>query len=216
MNHSAFRYAGSARWVLLVLVMISMLALAGCKDDAPYPLELTKIQTQVYGLDFRTLPDEGLIDQHGEPFSFEAFLADGKPVMMTEIYTNCPVPTMCPMLMSKLSRAQKKVEADGVDPDDFRVLVLSMDPINDTPDAMLKYASAHNLKMTNATLVTGNKKTLDAIMKQLEVGIRQTPDGELMHSMRTYIVGKDGTVTNGFRQSGWQPEQLATRLKEQL
>lgn len=172
--------------------------------------------TQVIGLDFKTLPDEGLVDQNGEAFSFERFLADAKPVMMTEIYTRCPMPEMCPMLMSKMARAQALLQEQGVELADFRVLVFSMDPENDSPEAMLKYAEAHGLKMDNATLVTGNKASLDAIMKALEVGIRIAPDGELLHSMRTYIVGPQGTVTTGFRQAGWQPEELATRLKAQL
>lgn len=217
MKNMGSRYAGLSRRVLLALMMLAMLSLyAGCKDRGPYPLELTPMLTQVLGLDFKTLPDEGLVDQAGEAFSFESFLADGKPVMMTEIYTNCPMPDMCPMLMSKMSRAQKLIEADGVKSDDFRVLILSMDPENDSPEAMLRYAEAHDLKMDNVTLVTGNKASLDAIMKALEVGIRMAPDGELMHSMRTYVVGADGKVTAGFRQSGWQPEELATRLREQL
>src|SRR5690554_7638571 len=111
MNNLSSRYARPRRKMLRALLIFgTLLLLAGCKDKAPYPLELTPMLTQVIGFDFKTLPDEGLVDQNGEAFSFEDFLADGKPVMMTEIYTRCPMPDMCPMLMSKMARAQILLE----------------------------------------------------------------------------------------------------------
>lgn len=209
--------AGLRRRVLLALVMLATLLLfAGCEDKGPYPLELSDYQTAVLGLDFKTLPARGLVDQKGEAFSFANYWADGKPVMMTEIYTNCPMPDMCPMLMTKVARAQTILAEQGVKPQDYRVLILSMDPENDPPEAMLSYAQVHGLRMENVTLVTGNKQTLDAVMKKLEVGIRMAPDGELIHSMRTYVMDAEGKIAAGFRQSGWKPEELATRLKGQL
>jgi protein SCO1/2 len=200
-----------------VAAAVCVTVAGGCKSDEPYKLELTPVQTRVLGMDFSALPDEGLIDQDGDAFSFESLFKSGKkPAVVTEIYTSCPMPDMCPMLMSKVARAQSQLTEQGVALGDYSIIVLSLDPARDTPEAMRKYAEAHGIELANAHLVTGDKATLDRIMKAMEVGIRQLPDGTFMHSMRTYVVGADGKVKNGFRQSGWNPEHLAERLKAQI
>lgn len=201
----------------LGLLLVGLLWVAGCKGEEPFPLELSEEQTMTLGLDFKTLPDEGLVDQEGEAFSFEELFGDKKmPTIMTEIYTSCPEPDMCPMLMSKTARAQAILAEQGVEPDKYRVLVMSLDPVRDTPEAMARYGQAHGLEGENVHLVTGARDTIDEVMKKLEVGVRQAPDGTFMHSMRTYVLGPDGKITHGFRQAEWAPEHLATRLKSQL
>lgn len=207
----------SCRLGLFVTVALLAALWAGCKAEEPYPLELTQGQTQVLGLNFMALPTDGLVDQNGAAVSFEQIFASGKkPAMMTEIYTSCPEPDMCPMLMSKMARAVAQLSEQGVPAQSYQVIVMSLDPVRDTPDKMRHYADAHGISLENLHLITGDKATIDAVMKKLEVGIRQAPDGTFMHSMRTYVVGGDGRVTHGFRQAGWEPEHLAQRLKSQL
>lgn len=203
-------------WLYAALALLAALW-SGCKVEEPYPLELTPTQTQVLGLNFMALPEDGLVDQNGAPVSFEKIFANGKkPALMTEIYTSCPEPDMCPMLMSKMARAVAHLTEQGVAPHSYQLIIMSLDPARDTPDKMQHYADAHGISSENLHLITGDKATIEAVMKKLEVGIRQAPDGTFMHSMRTYVVGGDGRVTHGFRQSGWEPAHLAKRLKSQL
>lgn len=133
---------------LLSAVFISaMLGVVGCDRGGLEPpsesdakeFELTARQTQVYGKQLKTLPDEGLKRQGGEPFSFDDL--EGTPVLLSAVYTNCPKEKMCPLLTSKVGKTQQQLlDESEIGPGDFRVVLFSFDPERDTPDALKSYA----------------------------------------------------------------------------
>ncbi len=208
-THAHYRTLAAA----LVVAVALAAALAGCdKHSKPYELELTHKLTDVLGKDFTKLPDKGLVDQNGKPFTFAQ--TKGKPVLVTSIYTRCPMPNMCPLITSKVARVQTKLADDGVSTDKYSVVLLSFDPAHDTPQIMTDYAKEHGVKLDNSWLITGNKTTLKRDMDRLEVIPTRQKDGTIMHNMRTYVIGADGKIATGFRQSRWQPAHVAQRIEE--
>lgn len=73
-----------------------------------------------------------LVDQDGRRVSLDTYR--GRPVLLFFGYTKCP--DVCPTTLNKLSVAMKDA---GGDAEDIRVLLITVDPANDTPGALKKY-----------------------------------------------------------------------------
>ena len=73
-----------------------------------------------------------LVDQDGRHVSLDSYR--GKPVLLFFGYTKCP--DVCPTTLNKLTKAMKDA---GGDAGDIQVLLITLDPANDTPGTLKKY-----------------------------------------------------------------------------
>lgn len=73
-----------------------------------------------------------LVDQDGRPVSLDSYR--GHPVLLFFGYTRCP--DVCPTTLAKLTRAMRDA---GGDADDVRILLITVDPANDTPGVLRGY-----------------------------------------------------------------------------
>lgn len=203
----------------IVLSLILILG-AGCDRktgpasplESKKPNELAPAQSTVFGTKLSELPDEGLVDQSGEPFSFDDL--SGKPTIISTIYTSCPMPKMCPLLTSNLGKVQQKLREELDAPADaYRFVLVSFDPENDTPKMMRDYVTERGWSLDNAVLVTGDPETTDALMTKLGIATKREKDDTITHNMRTYLAGSDGTIQYGFRKSGWNPDDVVARFR---
>ena len=98
------------------------------------------------------LPNEELIDQHGEKFH----LADlrGKPLFLAFVYSRCPMPEMCPMTMNLIKSLLKTAKMQGHEKD-LRVLIMTLDPENDTPPVLKAMADRFAMNDSAVRLATG-------------------------------------------------------------
>ena len=81
-----------------------------------------------------TLPDFALLDQDGAPADKTVF--EGQWDVVFFGFTNCP--DICPATMTVLGQARRQLEAQGQQPLP-RVVLVSVDPERDTPEAMARY-----------------------------------------------------------------------------
>ena len=80
------------------------------------------------------LPDFALLDHDGEPVDRTVF--EGQWDVVFFGFTNCP--DICPATMTMLGQARRELEAQGREPLP-RVVLVSVDPERDTPEAMARY-----------------------------------------------------------------------------
>ena len=73
-----------------------------------------------------------LVDQDGRPVSLDSYR--GHPVLLFFGYTRCP--DVCPTTLTKLTKAMKDA---GGNADDIRILLITVDPANDTPGTLRDY-----------------------------------------------------------------------------
>lgn len=73
-----------------------------------------------------------LVDQDGRPVSLDSYR--GRPVLLFFGYTQCP--DVCPTTLAKLTKAMRDA---GGDAEDIRVLLITLDPANDTPGVLRDY-----------------------------------------------------------------------------
>ena len=82
------------------------------------------------------LPDFALLDQHGAAVGRSVF--EGQWDVVFFGFTNCP--DICPATMTVLGQARRELDARGQDPLP-RIVLVSVDPERDTPEAMARYVA---------------------------------------------------------------------------
>ncbi|MDN7904572.1 SCO family protein [Burkholderia diffusa] len=83
-----------------------------------------------------TLPSVDLVRDDGKTVSLVKEVDDGRPVILTFIYTTCT--TICPMISQTLERLQDEL---GPDRDKVHIVSISIDPEQDTPERLKAYAA---------------------------------------------------------------------------
>ena len=86
-------------------------------------------------------PEFTLTDQDGKPFSLRDLR--GKVAVVTFIFTTCS--DTCPLLTAKLIGVQKRL---GPDQSKVFFTAITVDPLNDTPPVLKKYAQAHSADLS--------------------------------------------------------------------
>lgn len=85
-----------------------------------------------------TLPQVSLVREDGKAVSLINELNDGRPVILTFIYTTCT--SICPMISQTLSQLQSDL---GSDRDKVHMVSISIDPEQDTPARLREYAKKY-------------------------------------------------------------------------
>jgi len=86
-----------------------------------------------------TIPDVTLVREDGKSVSLPQELNDGRPVVLTFIFTTCQM--VCPVVSHTLSQLQDQL---GSDRDKVRIASISIDPEQDTPQVLAAYAKKYD------------------------------------------------------------------------
>lgn len=131
--------------------------------------------------------DVPLVDQAGQPRAF--FVASGETVIYSMFYTTCP--RACPLLIEDIrALAQSIPEADRAQ---LRVVLISMDPANDTPEALAGIVTQHHLDAT-WTLAVPPADRVREVAAALGVRYRPLPSGGFAHTSVLTAVDGEGRV----------------------
>lgn len=128
-------------------------------------------------------PDFALVDHTGETTRLSDF--EGKAIFLFFGFTRCP--DVCPLTLAKLSRL---LEAEGLSPEQVRILLVTVDPEHDTPERLATYLSGFGPWVTG---LTGDEDTIRGILA--DYGVHATPThgshGETAIAHTTQVFGID-------------------------
>ena len=135
----------------------------------------------------RKVPDFSFTNQNGETITNKDY--EGKVYVVEFFFSTCP--TICPIMNKNMVEIQRKFYGK----DDFGIASFSIDPINDTVEALKAYAEKIGVKHPNWHMMTGN---LDDILKlsnkgfSLYVKQEEAAPGGFEHSGFFALVDKEG------------------------
>jgi len=158
------------------------------------------------------VPDGTFVDQDGKKRAFSGF--KGSPVVMTFIYTRCPLPTFCPLMDRHFVTLQNTLKQDPA-LKNVRLVTVSFDPIADTPAVLKRHARTLNADLTRWTFLTGERDDVDQFAARFGVSISRALDDPLniAHNLRTAIIGADGRLVKVYTGNEWSPDQIVADLK---
>lgn len=159
------------------------------------------------------VPDASFVDQDGRPREFASF--KGSTVVLTFIYTRCPMPNFCPLMDRNFATIQKRVKQSAPLRGHVQLVSVSFDPITDTPPVLKKHARSLDADPAMWTFLTGKRDDIDSFAASFGVEIFRSLDNplDITHTLRTAIVGPDGKVRKIFMGNEWTPDQVLAALQ---
>jgi protein SCO1 len=159
------------------------------------------------------VPDTKFLDQDGKARHFGGF--KGTPVVVTFIYTRCPLPTFCPLMDRHFATLQKSLKTDPA-LKNVHLVTVSFDPTTDTPAVLKKHAKSLEADPARWTFLTGDRDDVDQFASRFGVSVgRALNDArDITHNLRTAIVDADGKLAKVYTGNDWSPEQILKDLRE--
>jgi len=145
----------------------------------------------------------GLLDSAGKPVSL-AKLTHGRITVISFIYTRCAAAKACPMATGVLLQLHRESAEDPELARQLRLVSMSFDPANDTPERMAAYSGLASSR-TNATpwhfVTTRSHAELQPILAAYGQAVDQKhnpndPTGPLNHTLRLFLVDANGNFRN--------------------
>lgn len=160
------------------------------------------------------VPDVALTNQDGRKIHLADFA--GKAVLVTFIYTRCPMPNFCPRLSSQFARIQKELKKNPGDYDKTRLLTISFDPRYDTPTVLRKYGLAYLEGDESGFAHWDFASTDPADLQRLAqaFGLEYEEAGnQIAHTMSIVLIAPNGTVAK-YWSTDWTWTELMTSLQD--
>jgi protein SCO1 len=160
-----------------------------------------------------TVPDGSFLDQDGRKRRFSGF--KGAPVVMTFIYTRCPIATFCPLMDRHFVALQKTLKEEPA-LKEVRLVTVSFDPVTDTPAVLTRHAKTLNADVSRWTFLTGERDEVDRFASRFGVSISRslTDERDITHNLRTAIIDADGKLAKAYTGNDWSPEQVLEDLRK--
>ncbi len=162
------------------------------------------------------VPDFALVNQDGKLLHFHDF--HGKTLLVTFIYTRCPLPDFCPRMNENFRAVQKLLEDTTDATNRMEFLSISFDPKHDTPAVLKHYGtiykrSAPGEKSFEWQFAAPSEKDLPAVAQFFGLVI-QPEQGQIVHSLSTTLIGPDGKVVRWYSGNDWNPSDVAQAAQQ--
>jgi protein SCO1/2 len=130
-------------------------------------------------------PEIKLTDHNGQPFTISG--QRGKVVLVFFGYVNCP--DECPLTMAHLKLARENL---GDQAKDVQIVMVSTDPVRDTPQALKDFMAHFDPSFLGLTATPGELQKAWA-----DYGV-SVENGGVTHSTYIYVIDPSGDVRETF------------------
>ena len=165
------------------------------------------------------VPNYRLVNQDGTAIKLHDY--KGKALLLTFIYTRCQDPNQCTLMSSNFAAIDQQLQKQ---PDLFaktHLLSVSFDPAYDTPKVLRSYGASYTGKYSDENFkhwefASGSEDEVKGIAKYFGLRyFKDTPSGEeqVIHSLRTALIGPDGKIVKVYRGNDWKPEELLKEIQ---
>ena len=157
------------------------------------------------------IPDLKGTDQLGRPFTVHSL--KGSFVLISFVFSSCPMPKMCPLTMRLNRKVQTLWKKEMQEP--LKLLIVTLDPSGDTPQILKKYGERFQLDLKNSFLVTGNPQALSDCGSAFNVA--GWPSGNTtVHNLKTILVSPALEELKQYKENEWGPEGVIRDAKAWL
>lgn len=182
-------------WAVILAATLSLMAGAVHANDA---------SSSLYDLQL------ALTDQSARPQRFDLYR--GEVVLVTMFYGSCPM--ACPLLIDSLRAIEDTLTA--AERQHVRVLMVSIDPQRDTPQALAALAKQRRIDATRWTLARASEDDVRMLAAVLDIQYRRLPNGEYNHTSVISLLTPDGQLLKQTSVLGRAESQFVSAVRAAL
>jgi len=151
------------------------------------------------------VPDFAMTTQEGKTLRLSDLR--GRVVVLTFIYTRCPLPDFCPLIDRKFRELAGKLGAVRQRAMQVRLVSVSFDPEHDTPLVLARHAQSQGAVAPLWTFAVADHEELRKVAPGL--GLTYLPgENEIIHSLSTAIIDERGRLVLLERGTRWEVNAL--------
>ena len=159
-------------------------------------------------------PAAVLTDENGKLISIPQLR--GRAVVVSFIYTRCPLPQFCPMIDRRFAEVQRSLVAEPALAGRTRLLSVSFDPDHDQPPVLKAHAAKLGADPAIWTFATAERATVDALAAAFGVSVMREADRTITHNLRTAVIGPDGRIVSVYSSTDWTAAQIVDDVRRAL
>jgi protein SCO1 len=172
--------------------------------------------TKVYNVPApgQDVPNFKFLNQNGKTITIDQ--SRGKVLLVTFIYTRCPLPDYCIRMSRNFADIQHQLAAEPGLYDKTHLLSVSFDPAYDTPKVLRSYGSAYSGQkaFSHWDFAAPPASELDAVDQFFDVGVSPGKDSTLTHTLSTAVIAPNGKIFRWYANNDWTPASVIDDIKQ--
>lgn len=160
------------------------------------------------------VPDFTLINQDDRKVSLNGYRK--RPLLLTFIYTRCPLPDYCPLTSSNFSKIYRELQSRP-ERERPRLLTITIDPEHDRPPILREYAARYMnpARFEDWEFLTGSPEEIKKIASYFGLSYWRESD-QIIHSLMTAYISPEGKIMRLYPGNKWTPEEVLTEMLSRL
>ncbi|QHW35406.1 SCO family protein (plasmid) [Paenibacillus rhizovicinus] len=123
---------------------------------------------------------------------------NGHVVLLAFIFTTCP--DICPITTSKMVQLQEELKQRGQFGNQVRFVSITIDPDQDTPEALKQYASQMGADPAGWSFVRGTEQDIQELASRFGYMVQNLGDGQFVHTVTSLtLIDGSGQVRNIYK-----------------
>ena len=129
--------------------------------------------------------------------------SDGKFRFISYIFSRCPMPNMCPAVISKNQYLSKTFTNNP----NIEFIIISFDHIHDTPSIMKSIYGKYQDTYPNLKFYSSHGQLSDIIMftRQSNVSFWGVNENDIGHTLRSIIIDPERRLMSAYEGMDWDP-----------
>jgi cytochrome oxidase Cu insertion factor (SCO1/SenC/PrrC family) len=164
--------------------------------------------------------DGELLDSSGRPQRLRD-LTHGRITVISFIYTRCAAAKACPYATGVLMQLHRQSVEDAALAKTLRLVSMSFDPLNDTPERIASYSMLAAGRPAAAPwhfVTTRSQAELQPILAAYGQAVDKKrnpldPTGPLNHTLRVFLVDAEGNIRNIYSSGTLDPRLVLTDVR---
>lgn len=158
-------------------------------------------------------PNFEFVNQDGKRVQLQQYR--GKTVLLTFIYTRCPLAEYCPLATHNFAEIETELAKTPATYAKTHLLSISFDSDYDTPEVLRNYSKSFMAKpaYNHWEFVTIPKANRAKIASYFNLFISEE-EGQIVHSMTTAVIAPDGSVRHWYSSNDWKPADVLADLTQ--
>ncbi len=128
-------------------------------------------------------------------------------VVLTFLFTSCPLPAFCPLLSFKLAKVQESL------PPDTQIIAVTLDPANDSLEVLRGYGQEKGADPEKWTFARLEQAQLEELLTYAGV-TREQQEKDILHNLRTLVINPKGELVWTASDNEWSEAELSELLNK--
>ena len=161
-------------------------------------------------------PEGTVLDLENRPWRLSRFTT-GKITLLSLIYTSCSDGRGCPLASHLIRQLRGRIDRDEELRARIRLVTLSFDPDNDTPEVMRAYAGGYLAEGSGPPwqfLTTRSRRELLPVLSGFGQDVWVSTSGstgaggQLPHLLKAFLIDRNGWIREIYTTSFFQPQMV--------